>query len=58
MPYKSEAQKRYLEKYRPDLAKQFAKETSPFAQLPERVDQPNKTLNDVVKDYLQKNKGR
>lgn len=37
MPFKSQAQRRFLQANHPDIAKEFEAETSPNAALPERV---------------------
>ena len=38
MPFKSEAQRRYLYAVEPEVAQRFAKETPKGAKLPERVE--------------------
>lgn len=43
MPYKSEAQRRYLEANHPELAKQFEAETPITARLPPRVGRAKKS---------------
>lgn len=38
MPFRSEAQKKYLEKEKPELAKKFAEDTKKGKKLPQRVE--------------------
>ena len=42
MPFKSKAQRRYLEANHPDIAKQWAAETPKGLKLPEHVTKPEK----------------
>ena len=48
MPFKSEAQRRYLWSQEPEVAKRFAKETPKGAKLPERVE-PQKAAYKMLK---------
>ncbi len=43
MPYRSEAQRRFLEANHPELAKQFEEETPITARLPPRVGRSKKS---------------
>lgn len=43
MPYRSEAQRRFLEANHPEIAKQFEAETPASAKLPERAGRPRKS---------------
>lgn len=48
MPFKSEAQRRYLWSQEPDVARRFAEETPKGAKLPERVE-PQKAAYKAAK---------
>lgn len=43
MPFRSEAQRRYLMANHPDIAKQFEEETPVTARLPEHAGRPRKS---------------
>jgi hypothetical protein len=43
MPFKSEAQRRYLFSQKPEVAKEFAAKTPPGTKLPEHVAKTNKS---------------
>ena len=58
MPYKSEAQKKWMEANRPDLAKEFKKETPKNAQLPQRLGKPSDSEKRRLARLLAKNKSR
>ena len=49
MPFKSEAQRRYLWSQELEVAKKFAKETPKGAELPEKVDAQRSAYNKAKK---------
>lgn len=44
MPFKSDAQRRFLYSQKPEIAKEFAKETPKGADLPEKIAYIKKTM--------------
>jgi hypothetical protein len=54
MPFKSEAQARYMFSQHPDIAKEFAKKTESIKDLPEHVKEPpsNERRMDAMKSLI------
>lgn len=44
MPFKSDAQRKFLYSQKPEIAKEFAKETPKGVDLPEKISSLKKTL--------------
>lgn len=49
MPFKSEAQRRWMHKNHPEMAKEWEAETPSGKKLPERVKAPNKAAKPKAK---------
>ncbi len=54
MPFKSEAQRRFMFSKHPEMAKEWEKDTPKDAELPERI-HPEKNVKDYIKRHLRNN---